>query len=131
MSEYDYGDEPWLESWEHISGAWPDNVTIKGNGRERVADVWHGNDSSALIAAAPLLVRELIRAEWSAGETGGECPACDGSRPSPGGSFSISAEPRLGHYAGCDLDAALNAAGLSLSTKRDEIRSAIAKQDLR
>lgn len=101
--------KPHEETWEHVSGGWPNDVTRKGTA-EKIADVWatgqeDGNGTADLIAQAPAMARLLLSAEWSASGNYGscsECPWCgSGNQPK--------------HTADCPWVAALVAAGVIVS----------------
>jgi hypothetical protein len=111
----------WLEEWQIydderggicVAGR-PNNTVVPCDVRLR------SEQDMRLIAAAPALVRALLRIEWSKDDWTtrniGVCPRCrlELNKDWPG------------HASGCQLDAALTAAGLDTQAKRDAIREAM------
>ena len=89
--------KPWEETWTVRGSA------VQADGRD-VLDAWYrgddpvGGDARArLAAAAPDLVRALLRVEWGGDQSIGVCPDCD-------------ARELHGHADGCGLAAALRKA---------------------
>lgn len=113
--------KPWEETWHasmsgHSVRREDGSIVVEARGAFREGRI---NDLD-LCAAAPDLVRELLRVEWlmleeeRTGQMLCSCPACRGLR------FH-------GHHSTCALDAALTKAGLDTPLARDEAREALAE----
>ena len=112
--------KPWLETWR-IAGKV--GLLIKDVDGDIHMGPKFGVERTRVAAAAPMLVRALLAAEWQMVWIGGmhqACPECLGVQPSTGGN---------GHSS-CDVDAALTAAGLPDQASRDEARRKIAESGL-
>jgi hypothetical protein len=121
----------WMENWEAdcseccpcVRNVEPDGMRLSCLAATHYYDVdidaasEEAKARMRLAAAAPALLRELLKVEWSCGHHDDSCPRCW---------FEIDAGREI-HAPGCSLDAALTAAGLETQEQRDEARRMIAE----
>lgn len=98
---------PWEETW-----TWSDYYVV--DDRRMAIGSWHyaqdedaGLHRARLAAAAPDLVRALLKVEWAAGKRSDPvCPYCEAHKRPQYGSGTLP------HWDHCQLDAALRKAGV-------------------
>jgi hypothetical protein len=97
----------WLENWSVAGNA----AVVDEAGGYVLDDMRDDGPALALAAAAPALVRALLRVEWTFDDEDMSffCPDCEQSRGEP-------------HRPDCTLDAALTAAGFPDQGSREAAR---------
>jgi hypothetical protein len=114
----DEGEPVWLEEWAYSAGS--RDVWVGGHLIMSEVEGVHIDgpktierlERASLAAAAPAMVRALLRVEWV-----GRCPLCDErctAYPRPG--------ERREHWEACPIDAALTLAGFPDQPSRDAAR---------
>lgn len=95
--------KPWEEEWSAAEQPSPLCQILRRTGPgEACGDLLDG-ERLVLAVAAPDMARVLLDIEWSGGDDGGYCPACQGVE------HHVSSP---GHRPACTLDAALRKAGI-------------------